>query len=224
MIWLAAMLSALSVLLARPVGVWLARQRLGVTEQWALRPASLVAPFAVMAAVAVVMVGLPAAQLIVAMTVCGVGWFALRQIRAERERRRAQARRDAVAEVVGLMAAELRAGILPQRALSGLASDFAFLTAASRAAQLGGDVSAALRRESATPGRELLADVSSAWMVAERSGAPLARVLDRLEASMRDDREIEREVQSGVAPARATGRLMAVLPVVGLTLGSGMGS
>lgn len=35
---------------------------------------------------------------------------------------------------------------------------------------------------------------------------------------------MEREVQSGVAPARATGRLMAMLPVVGLALGSGMGS
>lgn len=223
MIWLASVLSAAAVLFARPTGVWLARQRLEGAERRSVRPAQLVAPLAV-AGLVVAITGLPAAQLIVALTVGGVGWFAVRQFRAERERRRAQARRDAVAEVVGLMAAELRAGILPQRALSGLASDFAFLTAASRAAELGGDVSSALRRESATPGCELLADVSSAWTVADRSGAPLARVLDRLEASMRDDREIEREVQSGVAPARATGRLMAVLPVVGLALGSGMGS
>ncbi|MEO6604120.1 MAG: type II secretion system F family protein [Aeromicrobium sp.] len=223
MIWLAALLSGASLLLARPAGVWLARQRLGSAERLSVRPGLLVAPLAFTGLVAA-MTGLPAAQLIVALTVGGVGWFALRQVRAERERRRAQARRDTVAEVVGLMAAELRAGILPQRALAGLAVDFAFLTSASRAAELGGDVSSALRRESATPGCELLADVSSAWMVAERSGAPLARVLDRLEASMRDDREIEREVQSGVAPARATGRLMAVLPVVGLTLGSGMGA
>lgn len=224
MIWSAAALSALSVLLVRPGGAWLARQRFGATERLSVKPASLMAPLAVVAGFAVVLAGLPAARLIVALTIGGVGWFAARQFRAERERRRSQARRSAVAEVVGLMAAELRAGILPQRALSGLAPAFAFLSAASRAADLGGDVSSALRRESVTPGCELLLDLSSAWMVAERSGAPLAGVLDRLEASMRDDREIEREVQSGVAPARATGRLMAVLPVVGLALGSGMGS
>ncbi len=224
MIWAAATLSALSLLLARPAGTLLTQHRLSASVRLPVRPASFVAPLAGVVAVAVLLAGLPAARLIVALTIGGVGWFAVRQLRAERERRRAQGRRDAVAEVVGLMAAELRAGILPQRLLSELAADFAFLRTASRAAELGGDVSSALRRESMIPGRELLSDLSSAWMVAERSGAPLAGVLDRLEASMRDDREIEREVQSGVAPARATGRLMAVLPVVGLALGSGMGS
>ena len=121
------------------------------------------------------------------------------------------------------MAAELRAGIIPQRVLAGLAPDFAFLGSAAHAAELGGDVAEALRAAAAEPGGELLAELASAWFVAERSGAPLARVLDRLEETARDDHEIEREVQSGVAPARATGRLMAVLPVLGLSLGAGLG-
>lgn len=221
---LAAVCCALAVVLARPAGVWLAHERLGVPRRWSVRPASLTTPFAVIAAIGVLVAGLPPARLMVALTVAGVLWFAARQVRAERERGRAQARRVAVAEAVGLMAAELRAGVLPQRVLSGLSRDFTFLGAASRAAELGGDVSSALRVEAIQSGCEQLAALSGAWMVAERAGAPLAKVLDRLEASARDDREIEREVQSGVAPARATGRLMAVLPIVGLTLGSGMGA
>ena len=220
----AAALTAFAWILARPPGIWLAHERLETPRYKLARPASLMAPSAVVAIAVVIAVGLPLARLIASLTVGGVAWFAARQLRAERVRRRAGTLRDAVAEALGLMAAELRAGILPQRVLSGLAPDFPFLVTASRAAELGGDVAAALQRQSSAPGCELLSAVSSAWMVAERSGAPLARTLDRLESSTRYDREIEREVQSGVSPARATGRLMAVLPVIGLTMGAGMGA
>lgn len=219
----AGLFTVLAVLLAKPSGGWLVRERLSVLRRWNITRAAMVPPLVVTVVLGVVLADLPPARLIVALTAGGVGLFALRQVRGARARDRARSQRDAVAEAVGLMAAELRAGVLPQRALAGLVSDFDFLALASRAAGLGGDVSAALRGESAAAGREQLVDLSSAWFVAERSGAPLARVLDRLEVAARDDREVEREVQSGVAPARATGRLMAVLPVVGLLLGSGMG-
>ncbi len=220
----AALSTGLALLLVRPPGRWLTRHRLDLPRARLAIRGWLVLPLGLAAGVSVLTVATSTAHVIVAATVGAVGWFAVRQMRAERVRRTAQARRQAVTEAVGLMAAELRAGILPQQVLSGLAPDFAFLSAASRAAELGGDVSSALRRESAAPGHELLAELASAWLVADRAGAPLSRVLDRLEVSARDDREIEREVQAGVAPARATGRLMAVLPVVGLTLGSGAGS
>lgn len=221
---IAALSTAAAWLLVRPDGVLLARERLGTVRSWSLRPAAFVGPVAAVACLGLVVADVPVAQLVVAITIGGVLWFALRQMRAERERRRSQARRATVAEALGLMAAELRAGVLPRRVLAGLAPDFPFLASAARAAELGGDVSSALRTESSRPGCELLADLSSAWMVAERAGAPLARSLDRLEASTREDREIEREVQSGVSPARATGRLMAILPVIGLSMGAGMGA
>ena len=220
----AAACSALAMALARPPGSWVARERLLVPQCCSVGPTLPLTLTGVTLGAGAVSVGMSPARLIVAVTMGGVGLFALRQVRADRVRRRAQERRGAVAEAVGLMAAELRAGVLPQRVLHGLASDFPFLSPASRAAHLGGSVSAALRGSSGEPGCEQLVDLSSAWMVAERAGVPLARVLDRLEAAARDDREIEREVQSGVAPARATGRLMAVLPIIGLTMGSGMGA
>lgn len=219
----AAALVLIASLLVRPSGRWVVHERLATPMLMTVRPSIVITPLSVMACAVVVAVGLPPGRLIAVLTGAGVVWFAVRQMLAERARRRARVQRDAVAEALSLLAAELRAGILPQRALSGLAPDFAFLAPASRAAELGGDVSSALQRQSAIPGCELLSAVASAWMVAERSGAPLARALDRLETSTRDDREIERDVQSGVAPARATGRLMAILPVVGLAMGSGMG-
>lgn len=223
MTFAAAGLIVLALLLWRPPGRWIAVERLGPPVHRAFRPAVLVAPLAGVTLLGMVFAGLSSARVLLGVTVGGVAVFAVRQIRAERRRRRAQVRRDAVTEAVGLMAAELRAGIIPPRVLAGLAPDFGFLAPAAHAADLGGDVAAALRAASVEPGGELLAELASAWFVAERSGAPLARVLDRLEETARDDHEIEREVQSGVAPARASGRLMAVLPVLGLSLGAGLG-
>ena len=221
-----ALAAAQAMILWRPSGRWLARCRLGRGES--SPPARPALSVIVVAGVGVVLfaprlaaVSLP--HVILALTVGGVATFVVRVIRMGRARLGAAARSAAVAESIGLMAAELRAGNLPQRVLAGLAPDFDFLAPAARAADLGGDVPAALRHVSTQPGGELLADLSGAWFVADRAGAPLARILDRLEQTAREDHEIEREVQSGLAPARATGRLMAVLPVFGLALGSGMG-
>lgn len=208
----------------RPSGSWIANQRLGHVKRHTLAWDRTIVPVVGGGLMVGIAAGLSVARVLLFMTLSGVGLFALMQLRSERRRRDARARRLAVAEMVGLLAAELRGGILPQRALAELAPDFSFLTVAARAAEIGGDVAAALRAESEMPGAELLGDLAGAWFVAERSGASLARVLDRLEATTREDQEIEREVQSGIAPARATGRLMAVLPLVGLSLGSGMGA
>jgi tight adherence protein B len=167
--------------------------------------------------------GISGPHIVLVITTAGVAAFGVRQWRGALRRNRLRERRRLVSEAIGLMSAELRAGILPQRVLAELAREFDFLGPAARAADLGGDVPAALHAAADETGAELLAELAGAWLVAERAGAPLARVLDRLEETARGDLEIEREVESGLAPARATGRLMAVLPVFGLALGSGMG-
>jgi tight adherence protein B len=222
---LAALFAASAVLLRRPPGRWLARHRLAL--EVVPRPVSRPAVVAVAALIAIVMgaghAGVSGPHVVLAATIAGVALFGVRQWRIEQRRKSLRERRRLVSEAIGLMSAELRAGILPQRALAGLAPEFDFLAPAARAADLGGDVPAALRAATDVTGAELLDELAGAWLVAERSGAPLARVLDRLEETARGDLEIEREVESGLAPARATGRLMAVLPVFGLALGSGMG-
>jgi tight adherence protein B len=219
----AATLTCLAVVLWRPPGRWWVRHRLGAGATTA--PPGAPALVAVLvAAVGVPRLPVPSPPRIVLLgTVAAVTVFAVRQVRATAERRRVVRRRSDAVEILVMMAAELRAGVLAGRAVTGLARDFPMLRPAARAVELGGDVVAALRDASCRPGQELLRELGAAWHVADRAGAPLATVLTRLADSARIEREIAREAEAGVAPARATGRVMAVLPVAGLALGSGMG-
>jgi tight adherence protein B len=52
----------------------------------------------------------------------------------------------------------------------------------------------------------------------------LAQVLDRLAAGLRSDDEARAEVTAALGPPRATAKMLAVLPVFGLVLGSSMGA
>lgn len=115
------------------------------------------------------------------------------RVAADRERRRAEA---AVAESVGALAADLRAGQQPVEALAALGGDPATQHPAVRAV----------------------------WTVSERSGAPAAAVLDRVEQDLRSGQAQRREVAAALAGARSSGTLLAVLPVLGIGLGAAMGA
>jgi tight adherence protein B len=163
-------------------------------------------------------------MVIVVATAAGAALFALRQVRLARHRRSSVRIRAETTMALELLAAELRAGTLPTYALAAVAENATSLRAAATAARHGGDVGAALVTAGASPGAEVLVDLAGAWQVAERAGAPLAGVLERVAAGVREDTEVDRDVQAEAAPARATGRLMAVLPLLGLSLGAGMGA
>jgi tight adherence protein B len=82
-----------------------------------------------------------------------------------------------------------------------------------------------LERLVAAPGapRPLLA-LSAAWALCDDVGAPLAEVLDTISEGIRQDAEVEAEIDSALAAPRATARLLAVLPVAGLGLGQLIGA
>ena len=111
---------------------------------------------------------------------------------SDRAGRRADA---ALAESVGSLAADLRAGQQPAEALAAISNP-------------------AMRHRA----------VAAVWSVSERSGAPAAAVLDRVEQDLRARQAQRREVAAALAGARSTGSLLAVMPLLGIGLGAGMGA
>lgn len=141
--------------------------------------------------------------------------------------RRRQAARDraAVLEVCDALAAELASGRPPTAALSAAQERWPPLAGVVEASRLGADVPDALRRLARErPGAEDLQRVASAWQVAHRTGHGLAAALERTAAGLRARRRTRRLVDSELASARATARLVACLPLAVLVMGSGAGS
>lgn len=131
----------------------------------------------------------------------------------------------AVLEVCDLLAADLDAGRPPGSALASAAERWPALGPVVEALALGADVPEAFRRVAAE--RRGAADlhwVAGAWQVAQDSGHGLSAALGRTAAGLRARRRTRRLVDSELASARATARLVACLPVAVLLMGSGAGS
>lgn len=216
----AGLAAAVAVWLRRPDDWVVVRCRLGLSPGASEReprvpPTSLVT----VAATCVVVLAIPStAPQIALVAVAAAGLFGLKLRRSARQRAQAAAFRAEVARVIRSASAELRAGIDPAAALHAAASDASSAWETVRAAG-GADVRTALQQAAATPGGECLADVSAAWHLAEQAGAPLAAIFDRMVESIQAEVELDREVAVEAGPARATARLMAVLPIFGLGLG-----
>jgi tight adherence protein B len=142
-----------------------------------------------------------------------------------RRRREVAADQAAVLEVCDLLAAELAAGRPPGAALSAASERWPPLVAAVEAVRLGADVPDALRRlADLRPGAADLRWVAGAWQVAQHSGHGLSAALERTASGLRARRRTRRLVDSELASARATARLVACLPLAVLVMGSGAGS
>jgi tight adherence protein B len=72
-------------------------------------------------------------------------------------------------------------------------------------------------------GPEVLA-LSAAWALCEDVGAPLAEVLHAVADAIRQDAEIEADIESALAAPRSTARLLSLLPLAGLLLGQLIGA
>ena len=214
---LCAALAAVVVWLHRPDDWVVVRCRLGLparSEPW-VPPTSIVA----VAATGGVTLAIPStASQLALVAVAGAGLFGLGLRRRARQRAQAAEFRVEVAKVIRSASAELRAGVEPDAALHAAASDASAAWDPVHAAG-GADVRTALQQVAATPGGASLAEVAAAWHLAEQAGAPLAAIFDRMVESLQAEVELDREVAVEAGPARATARLMAVLPVFGLGLG-----
>lgn len=150
-----------------------------------------------------------------------------------RERERARGARGAgVVALCGAVVGELRAGSQPGQALTvairrtaaGPGGPGAAEAAVLAAAAFGGDVAAALHEAAREPGAEGLAGMAACWRVSVDGGAGLAAGLERLEGALRAERDREESLRAQLAGARSTTVVLALLPLVGLLIGTGLGA
>jgi tight adherence protein B len=187
---------------------------------------------------------------IAAAMVAGLGAHRVR--RAQRQRRRAR-EVAALADAIGVMAAELRAGAHPAAAAVTAADTTAPPTAAaagrfgsrwlgsSRAdggaahrvlvsvaagARLGAEVPALFERHAgAEPAiADQLHRVAAAWSLAERHGVALAELMEAVRSDLDARVRLAGQVSAQLAGPRATAGVLAVLPAVGVLLGQGIGA
>jgi tight adherence protein B len=161
--------------------------------------------------------------------VAAVVAFALaRRAKASAARRALRATRVADLHALRALAAELGSGLAPVTALSTAAGTGDGLgrrmSAAARAEERGGDPADVLRAGAGagTPAAALAA----AWSVCQRTGSSLKEPVQRIADGAAGELRIDREAEAALAPARASARLLAVLPFAGVVLGqvSGAGS
>lgn len=98
-----------------------------------------------------------------------------------------------------------------------------WLAHTARAAAMGGDIPQALRLDAARYDLSVLVSLSAAWLVASGSGAGLAAAARSLGHAATERERTRRELASEMAGPRATARVLALLPAIGLLLGSGFG-
>lgn len=133
--------------------------------------------------------------------------------------RRAVRARTEVARACGVLASYVRVGQVPAEALVLVAADCPVLAEAAAVQQIGGDVPGALRARAAQPGHGGLLDLARAWQVTSSSGAPMAPALEEVASGLASDEALRSVVSAELAAPRSTGKLMAVLPLVGVGLG-----
>lgn len=148
-----------------------------------------------------------------------VAWTATWVLRRNRRRREAEKQRAEVVRACQLVGGLLGLGQVPAEALRAAAGRAPVLAQAAAVQSLGGEVADVLRRASVQPGREGLRELAAAWQVAEQTGASMATTLVAVAERLAAELSLRGTVQAELSAPRATGRLLAVLPLAGLGLG-----
>jgi tight adherence protein B len=185
-------------------------------------------PFASVALVLLVACGFGIRPTIALAAIVAGAWIATTRLR---NRRRLEAIRAAVVEMCRATAAELRSGqpsgralitggqVLPDSARAALGPSFAVAGQGADA-----ELSDLLMIASASPGLAGLSRLAACWRVAAGAGSALAPALDRIADGLQDEIDVGLDIVAALAGPRATVRLLAALPVVGLLLGTVIGA
>ncbi|TDE31014.1 type II secretion system protein [Actinomadura sp. 6K520] len=141
-----------------------------------------------------------------------------------RERRTSPQRwRTSVIELCDGMAAELAAGRTPDEAFTAAAAVLA-PHVSRELLNIPRPPPDHLEELAARPGAEGLRLLAACWRIGSERGGTLAAVLDGLAAALRDEEAQRQEVSVQLAGPRATARLLAALPLLGLAMASALGA
>ncbi|MBC6456317.1 type II secretion system F family protein [Actinomadura sp. HBU206391] len=152
---------------------------------------------------------------------------ALREV--SRRRGESGLRRSAVIEFCDGIAAELTAGRTPAAAFTGSAAVLDPAVGASLGSALlgprpGEQIPDLLERAAGAPGAEGLRLLAACWRIGAERGGALASAIQSLADALRDEEAHRREVTAQLAGPRATARLLAGLPLLGLGMAAALGA
>lgn len=154
-----------------------------------------------------------------ALVALGIGRLVVRGRAARASDRTA----DQVLAVCDAMASDLSAGQPPLASLRRAAEEWPEFAPVAVAGEMGADVPSLLRELSERPGAGQLRTLAATWQVAHDTGSGLAAALTQAGEAIRSDRRTARLVAAELAAAHATARMLAVLPLGVLLLGTGIG-
>lgn len=158
------------------------------------------------------------------LLIIGCGALGVASVRARRRRAAQTARTSAqVQELCELLGAGLASGLPVDRCLAEATSVWPPMRRALGVHAMGGSVPDLLRELATEPGAADLRLVAAAWQVTSRSGSGLADSLAEVAETLRSREATRRTVRSELSSARSTARLMVLLPVFTLLMGSGIG-
>lgn len=151
-----------------------------------------------------------------------------RALRPGRAGREAAAWRRSCIELCQALVAELVTGHAPGEALARAVAaadppDPMLLRLVTAAARDGGDVPAALTEAAQRPGTEGLRRLAACWRVSVAAGGGLTSLVEGVAASLREAEAHRQDLAAQLAGPRATARLLAGLPLLGILMAAALG-
>lgn len=131
---------------------------------------------------------------------------------------------DSIQSFCQALVAELQAGAPPTAALLNAGEQYPVAPQAMAAARLNSPIAPALRADGEAARAIALIGLASCWEVAAESGAGLVAGIRQVATIAAAEDQVHQDLEQELATPRATGRVLMLLPLVGLGLGELMGA